>query len=256
MILPDPNLDWPLPWAAVKVIAEAEGCMLAAYRCPAGVPTIAWGHTNGVALGDVWTQEQADRALRDELTSFSALVRAACTQPPGSNELGALVSLAYNIGMDGFRSSTVLKCHNRGDHQAASRAFGLWNKARVNGALAELPGLTARRAAEAALYLRPENIEISHTANHAMPQSVEAETSLAASPINRGGLVAAGTGVIGALTDAGSSVASLRGPLGEVKSFVADTMGLPPSIWPYLVLAAVGLAVVWWRAKQRSAGWA
>jgi lysozyme len=163
-----------------------------------------------------------------------------------------MTSLAYNIGLAGFKKSTVLKAHNRGDHQAASRAFGLWNKATVNGVLTDLPGLTARRAAEAALYLRPENQE----AAHVMPQAVEGESSLVASPINRGGLVAAGTGVIGALTDAGSSVASLKGPLGEVKAFVSDTMGLPPSIWPYLVLAAVGLAIMWWRAKQRSAGWA
>jgi lysozyme len=249
--LPDPSLPWPIPMAAVAIGADYEGCYLKAYRCPAGIPTIARGRTTDVKMGDVCTQEQADRWFCEELTGFAANVRAACTIDPGDNELGAMTILAYNIGMGGFKQSTVLKCHNRGDYQAASRAFGLWNKAKVNGVLTELPGLTARRAAEAALYLKPENIE----AAHAMPQAVEAESSLAASPINRGGLVAAGTGVIGALTDAGSSVASLKGPLGEVKTFVAETLGLPPSIWPYLVLAAVGLAVVWWRAKQRERGW-
>lgn len=249
-MLPNQNLPWPVPMAAVELIAKAENCFLRAYRCPAGIPTIGWGHTRDVQMGSTCTQQQADQWLLEDISESASEVRAVCTVAPSSNELGALTSFAFNCR--GWRSSTVIKAHNKGDHIAASRAFNLWNKATVNGKLTELAGLTTRRAAEQVLYLTPDNPE--HQAP--MPQAVEAESSMVASPINRGGLVAAGTGVIGALTDAGSSVASLRGPLGEVKTFVAETLGLPPSIWPYLVLAAVGLAVVWWRAKQRSAGWA
>lgn len=73
--------------------------------------------------------------------------------PPTPNELGALVSLAYNIGVDALAGSTVLRRHNAGDREGAAHAFAMWNKARVNGRLRVLPGLVKRRAAEAALYL-------------------------------------------------------------------------------------------------------
>jgi lysozyme len=136
--------------------------------------------------------------------------------------------------------------------QVASRAFGLWNKARVNGQLVELAGLTARRAAEAAMYLKPE----ADAPSLEMPQAVEAESPMTASPINRGGIAAAGTGVIAILSEAGASLGGLREPLGAARDFMASTLGVPPSWILPLMLVGVGLAVVYWRYKQRSGGWA
>lgn len=251
--LPDHTLPWPIPHEAVALIADAEGLRLKAYRCPAGVPTIGWGHTGpDVVLGvTVWTKEQADLALLKDIQDAAEAVRSKCTQPPTANQLGALVSLSFNIGAGGFAKSTVLKCHNAGDWQAASRAFGLWNKATVDGALVSLAGLTARRAAEAALYLKPED----DAPILEMPQAVEAESSMAASPINRGGIVAAGTGVIAILSEAGSSLGGLREPLGAVRDLMATSLGVPPSWILPLMMVGVGLAVVYWRFKQRKGGW-
>lgn len=252
--LPDPSLPWPIPLEAVALIAEAEGLRLHAYRCPAGVATIGFGHVGPeVVIGKtVWTREQADREFCNDLTEFTSGVRAKCTVTPTANQLGALVSLAFNVGQAGFAGSTVLKKHNASDWQSASRAFGLWNKARVNGQLIELAGLTARRAAEAALYLKPE---VDAPALD-MPQAVESESSMAASPINRGGIAAAGTGVIAILTEAGASLGGLREPLGAARDFMASTLGVPPSWILPLMLVGVGLAVMYWRAKQRAGGWA
>ena len=67
------------------------------------------------------------------------------------NQFGAMVSLAYNIGIGQFLSSSVLRFHLTGDHHDAAAAFRAWDKA---GGRA-LPGLVTRRAAEAALYLTP-----------------------------------------------------------------------------------------------------
>ena len=159
-LYPDRVLPWPIPMAAVALIAEAEGCRLNAYRCPAGVPTIGWGETDGVQMGDSCTQEQADRWLLEDLQERTRAVQALCTSTPSRNELGALVSLAYNIGVAALAGSTALRQHNSGDHLAAARALGLWDKARVGGVLTVLPGLTARRAREMALYLTPDD----HTA--------------------------------------------------------------------------------------------
>jgi lysozyme len=247
----------------VALIAEYEqgpkgGPALKAYRCPAGVWTIGWGETDGVRPGDRCTREEADRWLLEDLTERAERVRQACTIAPSPAELGAMVSLAYNIGFGappkkpGFLTSTVLRQHNAGHGQAASRAFGLWNKATVNGQLQVLNGLTARRAREAALYLTPDDDE----APARMPQAVEAESKLTASPINKGGIAAAGTGVIAVVAEASTSIGGLSEPLGKARALMIDVLGVPPDWILPLVLVAVGAAVIYWRSRQRAEGWA
>lgn len=250
-LLPDPALPWPIPMAAVALIAEAEGCRLTAYRCPAGVPTIGWGETDGVQMGDTCTQDQADRWLLEDLQERTRAVQALCTRTPSRNELGALVSLAYNIGTGALAKSTALRQHNAGHHEAAARAICLWDKARVQGVLTTLPGLTARRAREQALYLTPDEPR-----TEPMPQAVEAESSLAASPIARGGTVAAGVGVLEAVRQAGDSVGGLKPAMDAIRATLVDTLGLPVELILPLVLIAAGALVIRWRRRQRAEGYA
>jgi lysozyme len=244
MKLPDPSLPWPITREAVALIAEREGCRLTAYRCPAGVWTCGWGETDGVGPETVWTQEEADRRFCDSLTHYTTQVRNMLTRPATANELGALVSLAYNIGLEGLRRSSVLRLHNAGDTQAAARAFSLWNKARVNGALVELPGLTSRRAAEAALYLRDDEAV-------RMPQAVVSESSLVQSPIQQSGVVTLATG---ALALAGSAFDSVR-PLLKDAVEMASALGVSPGAVLGVVLLVTGGTTVYWRWKQRRGGW-
>lgn len=252
MTLPDPNLPWPICMAAVALIAEAERCRLKAYRCPAGVWTCGWGETADVTPTTAWAQDWADRRFCESLTLRTEQVKAMCTEHPSTDQLGALVSLSYNIGCKGLAGSTVLKAHNRGDFEAAARAFSLWNKARVNGTLRVLNGLTARRAAEAALYLRPDADE----PKQAMPQAVAPESSLAASPIAQSGAATAGAGVLALLSQTGDQVQAVSGTATTVKSFAADTLGIPaPFVLPG-ALVLLGAVVVWQRLKQRACGWA
>jgi lysozyme len=265
--MPDPNLPWPIPMAAVALIAEREGCRLKAYRTYPKEPwTCGWGETEGVGPDTVWTQAEADRRFLDSLSKFSGAVNAACTDPPTQNELGAMTSLAYNIGLgwtgaikprgakDGFRQSTVLRAHNRGDKQAASRAFGLWNKADVlgNGTLVEVNGLTARRAAEQALYLAPEP----HVPAQAMPQVVQAESSVAASPITAGGATTAGAGILAAIAEAKEFLGPAGAAFTQARDFLATAVGVPPSWVLPGVLIGAGIVVVRWRLAQRREGWA
>lgn len=253
MRLPDPNLPWPIPLAAVAIIAEREGCRLRTYKCPAGVWTIGWGETDPAKArpGATCTQEEADRWLLEDLQRRTAGVQAMLTVHAEPNQLGALVSLAYNIGLAALERSTVLKRHNAGDHEAAARAFALWNKARVKGQLQVLPGLTARRAAEAALYLTPEP----DAPRERMPQAVEAESSISASPIAQGGAVTAGTGALAMLQELGGHAGPVGDSLAKVKAVVVGTMGVPPEWFAPAVLLAAGAAVLYWRWKQRSGGW-
>lgn len=113
------------------------------------VPTIGWGTTAGVRLGMVWTRAECDARFAEELARFGAKVAALIGDAPTrQREFDALVSLAYNIGVDALRKSTVLRLHLGGDHDKAARWFAPWNKQ----AGVVLNGLTRRRAAETAMY--------------------------------------------------------------------------------------------------------
>lgn len=251
-LYPDRVLPWPIPWGAVELIAASEGCRLRAYRCPSGVPTIGWGHTEGVRMGDTCTQHQADLWLVTDLQQRTARVEEMCRRRPTRNQLGALVSLAYNIGTEALRGSTALRQHNAGNDQAAARAFALWDKARVGGALTVLPGLTARRARETALYLTPDEPAEAQP----LPQAVAPQSSLAASPIARGGTVAAGVGVLEAVRQAGDSVGGIKPTMDAVRALLVDTLGLPVEWLLPAVLVGAGAVVVHWRLQQRREGWA
>lgn len=119
-------------------------------------PTIGFGSTGpDTMLGmDPWTVEQATERLMHDLTGFSnAVTLAIAGAPTSQNQFDAMCSLAYNIGATNFRQSSALTNHRAGHYATAALAFGLWNKQRdSHGVLQVLPGLTRRRAAEAAIY--------------------------------------------------------------------------------------------------------
>lgn len=137
----------------VEFIKSFEACRLTAYMpTPYDVPTIGWGSTGpDVKLGMKWTQAQADERFARDLAAFAGgvtgrLMGAATTQA----QFDAMVSLAYNIGLGGFASSTLLRKHRAGDYDGAAAQFVRWNKQ----AGKVLNGLTRRREAEALLYAR------------------------------------------------------------------------------------------------------
>ena len=138
---------------AIPLIKEFEGCKLKAYKCPAGVWTIGYGHTDGVKEGDEITQQEADRLLADDVHSFSAGVQRLVTSDINRNQLGALTSFAFNVGLGNLRHSTLLRLVNKGDFVGAANQFSRWNKA--GGKV--LAGLTRRREAERQLFLKEED---------------------------------------------------------------------------------------------------
>lgn len=147
---------------ARTLIKLSEGLRLTAYLCPAGVWTIGYGATGpGIRKGMVWTLEQAEaRFLRDVAEVESQVRFLLAGKPCTQGQFDALVSFAYNVGADidddtiaeGLGDSTLFKKHLAGDYAGAAKEFAKWNKARVNGKLVPLDGLTTRRAEEAAMY--------------------------------------------------------------------------------------------------------
>lgn len=138
---------------AIPLIKEFEGCKLKAYLCPANVWTIGYGHTDGVKEGDEITQQEADRLLVNDVDLFTAGVQRLVTSDINRNQLGALVSFAFNLGLGNLRHSTLLKLVNAGDFVKAANEFDKW----VYVAKHKLNGLVRRRAAEKALFLKEDD---------------------------------------------------------------------------------------------------
>jgi len=142
--------------AGRAIIREYAGLRLNEYLCPANKWTIGYGWTIGVKKGDVWTKEQAEEMLVEGLKVFEKQVLSAIGNAPTTqHQFDAMVSLAYNIGVANLLRSSVLREHKAANYVVAANNFRKWNKATVNGALVELPGLVRRREAERALYLKP-----------------------------------------------------------------------------------------------------
>lgn len=117
---------------------------------PRDVWTIGWSHTHGVKQGDICTLDEAEVFFQQDVASVVATVNSDVLVCISQNQFDALVSLAFNIGGAAFAGSTLLRRLNDGAMIAAASQFAVWNKqaGRV------LPGLVARRGAEAALFLR------------------------------------------------------------------------------------------------------
>lgn len=225
--------------------------------------TCGIGRTRGVTIDTRMSKAEAWQDMRAELEMVARQVRDACTNEPNQNEIGAMTSLAYNIGMgwsgtkkpagakDGFRQSSVLRAHNRGDKPAAARAFRLWNRA---GGV-EMDGLTRRRLAESSLYLKPVEVppqialgqEIESDDDPDMPQTVDAERPMTQSSINRAGAVAGGTAAVATVAETARTVADVKYSVGQIGDWIV----------PILLVLVVCLCgyIVWERVKSRRGGW-
>lgn len=92
----------------IKGICEFEGCRLTAYKCPAGVWTIGYGHTSGVKQGQRITKEQAITYLKQDITPIiSYLNKLDVCKTQG--QFTALVDFIYNVGQTAFKNSTLYK---------------------------------------------------------------------------------------------------------------------------------------------------
>ena len=141
----------------IPLIKRFEGLKLRAYLCPAGLPTIGYGSTfyedgSKVKLGDVITIDRADKLLIHTVAQFERQVDTVVTSSINANQLGALTSFAFNVGMGNFRRSTLLRLVNANPNNPSIRTeFMKWTRA--NNQI--LKGLVTRRQAEADLYFTP-----------------------------------------------------------------------------------------------------
>lgn len=225
----------------LELIKNQERFRARAYQDIAGVWTIGYGSTKGVQPGDTITHADALQRLQAELAEYENAVTIATAGIATQSQFDALTSLAYNIGAPGLRGSSVIKAHRRGDWQAAARAFALWNKARVNGKLRPVTGLTRRRALEAALYLQD-----TPDADPSMPDAAP-ERPMRDSEINRAGIAAGGTAAVATVAETARAVSDVK----------YSALQLGDWLLPLLLVAVVALCgyIVWQRIRQRREGW-
>lgn len=223
----------------IALIQRFEGLKLEAYRCPAGVWTIGYGHTATARKGQRITRAEADQLLMDDLRQFEAGVSAALKRPATDGQFAAFVSLAFNVGLTAFRGSTALRRFNAGDLAGAAEALTWWNKATVAGERKTLPGLVRRREAERALFW------------------ADVEDDAEALPLDEPVGPVEGGAAEPAAADKGA-VAGVAGVVVAAVTAAQDVVeGLPPGVtqaapWIMLALFAAFVVVRW---RERAAGW-
>lgn len=133
---------------ALDLIREAEGLELEAYKCPAGVWTIGYGHTRNVHQGDSITASEAERRLREDVRDAEDDLTRLVRVPLSQGQHDALVSFVFNLGGEALEESTLLRKLNAGDFTGAAKELDRW----VHSDGKVLPGLVTRRAAERELF--------------------------------------------------------------------------------------------------------
>ena len=134
----------------IELIKKYEGCVLKAYKCPSGVWTIGYGHTNGVKSGMQITKAQALDYLKQDLSVFEKAVTNYVKVPLNQNQFDALVSFSFNCGAGALKTSTLLQKLNSSDYNGAANEFLKWNKSKGK----VLNGLVRRRQEEKELFLK------------------------------------------------------------------------------------------------------
>jgi lysozyme len=137
---------------AEDFIRQWEGCELTAYNDIGGRLSVGIGHLvtddDDITLGDTITQQEADDFFNDDFSYAADSVKDLVHVTLNDNQLIALVSLVFNIGVGAFSSSTLLKILNAGDFAGAAQEFLKWDH--CNGVVSQ--GLLNRRKAEMALF--------------------------------------------------------------------------------------------------------
>lgn len=142
----------------IKLMHQYEGLKLKAYLCPAKVWTIGYGNTfyedkSKVKEGDEITKKRAEELFLNVMNDFAKGVKKLLSKEIKDNQFSALVSLSYNIGLNAFKKSTILKKVNDNPmDKTISDEFIRWNKA--SGRV--LNGLTKRRIEESKMYFSNE----------------------------------------------------------------------------------------------------
>ncbi|ESQ80684.1 lysozyme [Asticcacaulis sp. YBE204] len=157
--------------AGVELIKSFEGLRQQASQLPDGRWMIGYGHTFSAREGARVSPEDADALLRFDLLPIVDGVNNLAVTPLNQNQFDALVSFCFNVGLEHFATSDVLRRVNEGRATEAAQALDNWTSADFNGQTYVLAPLIRRRAAEKSLFLTPDDNGIELDGN-LMPQGM------------------------------------------------------------------------------------
>jgi lysozyme len=235
------------------LLKKFEGCKLKAYRCPANICTIGYGHTSAagapaVSDGMTISQKQANDILRQDLVKFETAVHNMVMQPLTQNQFDVLVDFAYNAGIGALKSSTLLKKVNAAQFDDVPAELMKWTK----GGGKVLPGLVKRRQAESAWWSADHTFEVSAPTDEPTADEHEHRTepdpvptpSMANSSQGNAAILTAGLGGLGAAKEIAAQAQDASDTANQLVGLVSN-----PN---FLIMAAVvGLgAAIWWFRKQ------
>lgn len=129
------------------------------------IPTVCYGETEGVKVGDHYTKQQCLDMLAAKLPRYWAEIAKCIKVPTSDNENIAYTSFSYNVGSGGFCKSTTLRKLNQGDHAGACHAMASWDRAGGK----EVKGLQNRRASEIKICLTPDTPYVAKIADKFYP---------------------------------------------------------------------------------------
>ena len=224
------------------LLKKFEGCKLKAYRCPANVCTIGYGHTSAAGAPEVHdgmtiSQKDADDILRCDLVKYETAVFGMVHQPLTQHQFDALVDFAYNAGVGALKSSTLLKKVNAAQFDDVPAELMKWTK----GGGKVLPGLVRRRQAESEWWTlveasakAPDDMEEHRTE----PDPVPVRT-MANSKQGNAALVTAGLGGLGVAKEVAAQAKDASDTADQLIGLFSNTnfvimvaiMGLAAAIW-------------------------
>ena len=216
--------------------------------------TIYAGLTKGIVKGMIVTEAEGERMLRKELSVTEDAIDRLVTVALNQHQFSALVVLVYNIGVNGFATSTLLKLLNQGKYEQVPAQMARW----CNAGGKRINGLARRRAAEAALFMEPMPAAVVAQEDEpapSMPQRVEVAPTetitevISGSSTIKGAVLALGSTIAGALQggydwvfgvakEAGPEVLNLKTTLTPFDALLK----LTPAI--LIALTVIGVTVV------------
>jgi lysozyme len=233
------------PPAIEYLVKQFEGLRLEAYRCPAGVCTIGYGHTTSagdppVKNGMTITKQQADDILSRDLHKYEAAVERLLHQPVTQHQFDALVDFAYNAGVGNLEKSSLLKKVNAAQFNDVPAELMKWTK----GGGKTLPGLVRRRQAEAAWWSKGNDHSANSEDQRTAPDPVPART-MAGSKQGNAAILTASFASVGVAKEVAAQAKDAADTATKFVDLFSNTNFL-------IMSAIIGLAAaIWyWRSKS------
>lgn len=147
--------------AGIELIQHFEGYSPFVYEDVAGKKTVGFGHliVDGEQFDEPLLPEEASELLRKDVAVAERGVNRATRITLRQSQFDALTDFAFNLGTGALQSSTLLRRVNAETHDEVPAQFLRWNKARVNGVMQPVRGLTRRREAEVEFYNAESDVD-------------------------------------------------------------------------------------------------